>query len=105
MTLSSNELSAIRADLVALHQAASSIDSWDGKQGRTSIEVGEYGLALDEIAYAYLDSDKTVPTELLNIFERLASMMDLEKDPEYDGVARLRASAKATRGESRADLG
>ncbi len=95
MTLSNDELSAIRANLVALHQAASSVDGWDGKRGQTFIEVGEYGLALDEIAYAYLDGGKTMPAELFNVFEKLASMMELEKEPEYEGVARLQAITKA----------
>ena len=94
MALSSEEGSAIRDDLVTLHQAASSIDGWDGRQSRTFIEVGEYGLALDELAYAYLDSGKNMTAGLFKTFERLAAIMELEGDAEYGGVARLRAGAR-----------
>jgi len=93
MTLPSKQLSEIRADLAALHQAASGIEGWNGKQGWEFITVGEYGLALDEIAYAYVDGGTEMPTALFNIFEKLANTMELESDPEYEGVARLRASA------------
>ncbi len=93
MALSTTELSLIRNDLSALHKAASSIHDWDGKQGRTFIDVGEYGLALDEIAYAYLDAGRTMPPDMFETFEKLATMMDLAQDAELEGVARLRASA------------
>lgn len=93
MALSKTELCAIRNDLTALHNAASAADGWDGLQARTFIDVGEYGLALDEIAYAYLDSGETMPLEVFQTFEKLATMMDLAQDAEFEGVARLRASA------------
>lgn len=93
MALSTTELSAIRNDLTVLHKAASATDDWDGKQARTFIDVGEYGLALDEIAYAYLDSGRTMPPDMFETFEKLATMMDLAQDAEFEGVARLRASA------------
>ncbi len=98
MALSNNELSAIRNDLAVLHKAASAIDGWNGKQGRTFIEVGEYGLALDEIAYAYLDAGRAMPLDIFETFEKLAMMMDLAQDPEFDGVARIRANAVRTSG-------
>lgn len=50
--------------------------------------MGEYGLALDEIAYVYLNNDKPMPADQFRTFEKLAIMMELEKDAEYDGVAR-----------------
>jgi len=93
MALSITELSAIRNDLTALHNAAFATDGWDGKQARTFIDVGEYGLALDEIAYAYLDAGRTMPPEMFDTFEKLATMMGLAQDAEFEGVARLRASA------------
>ena len=92
MALSRNELSAIRNDLTALHRATSTIDGWDGKQALTFIEVGEYGLALDEIAYAYLDAERSMPIDMFKTFEKLATTMDLAQDAEFVGVARLRAS-------------
>jgi hypothetical protein len=33
-------------------------------------------------------------TELFKTFEKLATTMELEKDAEFDGVARIRSSAK-----------
>jgi hypothetical protein len=96
MALSNGELPAIRTGLIALHKAASGIDGWDGKQGRTFIEVGEYGLALDSIAYAYLENNTPMPTDQFQIFEKLASAMELENDPEYDGVARIRVMRAAS---------
>ena len=92
MALSTAELSTIRNDLNSLHNAASATDGWDGKQARTFINVGEYGLALDEIAYAYLDSGKTMPPDMFETFEKLAAMMGLAQDAEFEGVARLRAN-------------
>jgi hypothetical protein len=97
MALSTNEHSVIRTDLAVLHEAASAIDGWDGNQGRTFIEVGEYGVALDEIAHAYLDARKTVPCEMFKTFEKLAMLMDLAQEAELDGVARLRAQWKGGR--------
>ena len=94
MALSNQELSTIRVNLIALHRAASGMDGWNGKQGQTFIDVGEYGLALDEIAYAHLDNGKAMPTELFRIFDKLATIMELETDSEYDGVARIRASVE-----------
>ncbi len=93
MALSTTELFAIRNDLAALHKVASATDNWDGKQARTFIGVGEYGLALDEIAYAYLDSGRTMPPDMFETFEKLATMMDLAQDAEFEGIARLRANA------------
>jgi hypothetical protein len=67
-------------------------------RGRTFIEVGEYGLALDEIAYAYLDAARTMPPDIFEMFEKLAMMLDLAQDPEFAGVARIRANARGTPG-------
>ncbi len=80
----------IIADLLTLHQAASTIDGRQKGHSETFIRVGEYGLALDEIAYAYLNNHKTMPAELFKIFEKLAIAMDLESDQEFEGVASLR---------------
>ena len=85
----------IEADLVVLHRATSGIEGWQGDLAQEFIDVGEYGLALDGIACAYLDSGKTMPDDLFQIFERLAVCMDLERDEEYDGVRRLLANSRA----------
>ncbi len=85
----------IRDGLVVLHQAASGIEGWGGDQAQEFINVGDYGLALDEISYAYLDSGKAMPADLFQIFERLAVAMDLERDDEYEGVRKLLADARS----------
>jgi hypothetical protein len=77
------------ADLTTLHQAASAIDGWHKDDAGTLIRVGEYSLALDVIAYAYLNNHKTMPAELFKIFEKLVAAMNLEGDQELEGVARL----------------
>lgn len=83
------------ADLEVLYYVASEIDDWDKDQTATFIKVGEYGLALDEIAYAYLNSATPMPAHLFRIFERLAAAMGMEGDEEYEDVAQLRAETKA----------
>lgn len=85
-------LEKIRTDLFALHHAASAIEGWRGDQALTFIKVGEYPLALDDIAYAYLDSKQLMPSDLFVTFERLAVAMGLERDEEFEGVARLRVA-------------
>ena len=93
MALSTTDLFEIRNDLASLQKIASATGGWDGKHARIFINVGEYGLALDEIAYAYLNSGRTMPPDMFETFEKLATMMDLAQDAEFEGVARLRASA------------
>lgn len=81
---------AARKNLQVLHQAASALGGWQGEQSKTFIRVGEYGLALDEIAYAYLDGKVTMPADLFKLFDELAVSMELSSDPEFEGVAKLR---------------
>ena len=83
------------ADLEILYYTSSEIDDWDRNQTATFIRVGEYGLALDEIAYAYLNSATPMPGRLFQLLERLAVEMEVDGDEEYGDVARLRAETKA----------
>lgn len=86
------------ADLETLHRAASEIDGWDKQQVATFIQVGEWGLALDDIAYAYLKTGFAMPADLFLLFEKLAVEMEMEGDEDYEAVAQLRAEAKARLG-------
>ena len=86
----------VRSDLLALYKTASSLSGWNNEHADQYIRVGEYPLALDSVAYAYLENDIPMPIDQFAIFEDLAAVMQLENDPEYDGVARLRARAKQT---------
>jgi hypothetical protein len=76
--------------LKRLHQAASAFQGWHKDQAEEFIKVGEYGLALDGIAYAYLNNKVTMPATLFQLFDQLAVTMELDCDPEFDGVAKLR---------------
>jgi len=59
-------------DLLTLNEAASDVGGRQKEQNLRLIDVGEYGFALDSIAYAYLDNDKHMPADLFEIFEKLA---------------------------------
>ena len=82
-------------DLETLYYATSEIDNWDKDLAAEFIRVGEYGLALDEIAYAYLNSATPMSARLFQIFERLAVEMEMEGDEDFEGVAQLRVETKA----------
>jgi hypothetical protein len=84
----------IRTELSKLYRAASNLDGWNKEQALEFINVGEYGLALDGIAYAYLVNGKNMPADLFRIFDKLAVSMDMEGDEEFEGVARLRAGSR-----------
>ena len=85
----------IVADLETLHRAASDIDGWNKKQTETYIRVGEWGLALNGISYAYLNNGKAMPADLFEVFEKLAVDMEMDGDEDYEGVGQLRAETKA----------
>ena len=93
---------AIVADLSLLNEAVAGFDKRYVEQRQTFIRVGEYDLALDGIAAAYLDNKVEIPPDLFQVFEKLAVPLDTEKAPEYDSVAELRARMKARPGLSRA---
>jgi hypothetical protein len=57
------------------------------------IDVGEYGLALDVLASAFVDNASLPPGDLLRIFRELAVLMRLLDDPEYADTAKLLAGA------------
>ena len=81
-------------DLSLLNENVTAFEERFVEQTRTFIRVGEYDLALDGIAAAYLDNKVEMPPDLFQVFERLAVMLDTEKDPEYAAVAELRARTR-----------
>lgn len=87
---------AVRNDLNTLFAAASVYDGWQKDQTGTFIKVGEYGLALDGIAYAYLANHVSMPASLYQVFDKLAAAMDLNGDPELQGVADIRKAHLAS---------
>ena len=88
----------LEVDLLTLYRAASDIDGWSKDLVGQLIYVGEYSLALDMMSYAYLNNGINMPDDLFEIFERLAVEVDMEEDPEFGGVAQLRAETKARLG-------
>lgn len=88
----------VEADLLILYRAISKINRWSKDLAEELIRVGEYSLALDIMSYAYLNNRIIVPAGQFEFFERLAIEMNMEKDPEFEGVAQLRAETKARPG-------
>ena len=94
--MSSYDGQDVRSSLLLMWYAASHFDGWSKDDADQYIRVGEYGLALDSIAYAYLVNDVLMAADQFVIFQNLATVMQLLNDPEYDGVARLLARANQT---------
>jgi hypothetical protein len=65
--------------------------TWDKRIVRSLIGAGEWGLALDEMAAAYLSNAKPIPNDILNLFEELATSMKMVPGDEYEAVAELLA--------------
>ena len=59
-------------------------------QIRQYIDVGEYGLALDGIAYAYATSNVSMSSVLFQLLDKLATDMDLASDPEFSALTEFR---------------
>ena len=83
------------SNLKILLDSASAFSGWQQEQARDFVRVGEYSLALDGIAYAYLVNNARMPAEHYALFNQLALRMGLDGDPEYEGVAKLRAAQNA----------
>ncbi len=79
-----------RTKLNTLHELALPLPGYFKADVLQFIEVGEYGLALDTIAGAFLDNKIRMSADLFATFEDLASEMELDRDPEYSAVAELR---------------
>ena len=87
----------IVSGLVSLYRAAPKVADWDKNMVEEFIRVGEWELALDEIAGAYLDNGAVMPADLFEIFEKLAVEINIEDNDEglFEDVAELRARIKA----------
>lgn len=81
----------VRANLEVLHQATCPLPGYFGAQAEEFTRVGEYGLALDTIASAWLRGKAAMPAGLFRVLEGLAKNMELDSDPEYEAAAQLRA--------------
>ena len=76
--------------LLKLHEATLPLKGYSAYYTKNFIEEGEYGLALDEIAFPYNDNNAPMPADLFAFFETLAADFELERDPEWAAVAKLR---------------
>jgi hypothetical protein len=81
----------IEAHLEALYRASTEIAGADHRQVRQYIDVGEYSLALDDLADIQLKSGKPIPPDLIRLFDALATKMDIKPGDGWDAVTELRA--------------
>lgn len=100
MSLSIGYVQFLYSDIELIYRLISGIGGWDHEQVRKYMDVGEYSLALDDLADAYLRSGESASADLLYRFEALATKMGMENDPEYQAVAELRARQRATMNRS-----
>ena len=87
---------AAQEGLETLYASIEPLDGMYNHQIRKYIDVGEYGLALDGIADVYMTSNVSMPLALFELFDKLATDMDLASDPEYSGVADFRKAYAAS---------
>ena len=92
-----NELAKTKRDVEKLFESTLKFKSQYSNQTKEYIYVGEYGLALDDIAEVYLKNNEMMPPDLFQIFKHLATIMELEKDEEYQGAIKLLARAQQER--------
>ena len=76
--------------------AHSAMNDRDRLQVRRYINAGEYGLALDDMAYIVLDWGKPVTTELHSLFAAAADKMNIKPGTGLSGVSDLLKSGQAT---------
>ena len=76
--------------LMRLHEATLPLKGYFSDDTREFIEEGEYGLALDGIAAPYLRNNAPMHPDLFAFFEALAADFELERDPAWAAVAKLR---------------
>lgn len=89
MALTFEERLANKADLEQLYEAVPSIGAGDLDQVRVYIDVGEYGLALDDLADRYLEAKKLLPPDIRGLFDKLATRMGMKSGDEWRAVAEL----------------
>jgi hypothetical protein len=83
MTEPDEEYIHIKSRLLFLYDlTAQDYPDWDGKQIKEYIDVGEWDLAADSLAYDYLLGQFEMNKSIFNIFADLAKRMDLLND-EY----------------------
>ncbi len=93
MALKPNDMEWIELGLERLFEQSFGLDSDHRRYVREYIDVGEYGLALDNLAYIFIRlAAKPLPTEIRELFEKLALKMGISDGDEWEGVAKVRKS-------------
>jgi hypothetical protein len=72
-------------------EASSRGFEWNKDIIQSLFDAEECALALDELAAAYLNNAKQFPSDILNLFDDLATRIGIVDGDEYDSVAELRA--------------
>ncbi len=83
----------IEAGLNTLCTDAGVVSNADCGQVRKYIDVGEYGLALDDLADIHLATGKPIPPDRRALFDTLAMKMGIRHGDEWQAVAAIRAIA------------
>ena len=79
----------IEAGLEELYRGISANIEIDPSQIRKYIDVGEFGLALDELADLYMDIETPVPSATLTVFHALATKMKMTSGDEWQAVLEI----------------
>ena len=80
-------------NLETLYKQSADFGGNDRRYVREYIDVGEYSLALDNLAYIYARSaPKPLSAEIRQLFNWLAVEMDMRDGDEWEGVAQIRTS-------------
>jgi hypothetical protein len=91
MGLTTKQLGEVRSCLERLFDLTPGYASDHHRQQiREFIDVGEYGLAADELAAGILESGRPVPPDIVRLVEQVTVTMELD-DHEYAALAALRA--------------
>jgi Cu2+-containing amine oxidase len=92
MSLNAKELGEVRSCLERLFDLTPGcVPDRHRRQIREFIDVGEYGLATDELAASFLESGQAIPHNVARLVEQLADTMGLTDSDEHAAVAALRA--------------
>jgi hypothetical protein len=92
MALTPEECRKIEGDLNRLFEAVPSKEIGSHDQIRQYIDVGEYGLALDDLADVYLGDRQSLTPSLRSLFDGLANKMGMKSGDQWQAVAEILAS-------------
>jgi hypothetical protein len=89
MALTLEERLSIEADIEHLYAAVLPKTAGEHDQVRRYIDVGEYALALDDLADIWLEWKKPVPPTVRGLFDELATKMGMRYGDEWRAVAEI----------------